>query len=161
MKLKENDTIMSSEVFIFESGEPVKKDILEILKDKKAILFGLPGAFTSVCSARHLPGYVSSHEAYKAKGIDNIICVSVNDPFVMDAWGKSHNVGDKITMMADPFLNFTKSIGAEVDKSARGLGIRSNRYTMLIDNLKVIKIQEEQDTGACEISSAQSFLNLV
>jgi peroxiredoxin (alkyl hydroperoxide reductase subunit C) len=144
-----------------KSGEPVKKDILEILKDKKVILFGLPGAFTSVCSARHLPGYVSSHEAYKAKGIDNIICVSVNDPFVMDAWGKSHNVGDKVTMMADPFLNFTKSIGAEVDKSARGLGIRSNRYTMLIDNLKVIKIQEEQDTGACEISSAQSFLNLV
>ena len=161
MKLKENDTIMSSEVFIFESGEPVKKDVLEILKDKKVILFGLPGAFTSVCSARHLPGYVSSHEAYKAKGIDNIICVSVNDPFVMDAWGKSHNVGDKVTMMADPFLNFTKSIGAEVDKTARGLGIRSNRYTMLIDNLKVIKIQEEQDTGACKISSAQSFLNLV
>jgi len=161
MKLKENDTIISSEVFIFESGEPVKKDILAILKVKKVILFGLPGAFTSVCSARHLPGYVSSHEAYKAKGIDNIICVSVNDPFVMDAWGKSHNVGDKITMMADPFLNFTKSIGAEVDKSARGLGIRSNRYTMLIDNLKVIKIQEEQDTGACEISSAQNFLNLV
>jgi peroxiredoxin len=161
MKLKENDTIMSSEVFIFESGEPVKKDILEILKEKKVILFGLPGAFTSVCSARHLPGYVSTHEAYKEKGIDNIICVSVNDPFVMDAWGKSHNVGDKVTMMADPFLNFTKSIGAEVDKSARGLGIRSNRYTMLIDNLKIIKIQEEQDTGACEISSAQSFLNLV
>ena len=161
MKLKENDTIMSSEVFIFESGEPVKKDILEILKGKKVILFGLPGAFTSVCSARHLPGYVSSHEAYKAKGIDDIICISVNDPFVMDAWGKSHNVDDKVTMMADPFLNFTKSIGAEVDKSARGLGIRSNRYTMLIDNLKVIKIQEEQDTGACEISSAQNFLNLV
>jgi len=161
MKLKENDTIISSEVFIFKSGEPVKKDILEFLIGKKVILFGLPGAFTSVCSARHLPGYVSSHEAYKAKGIDNIICVSVNDPFVMDAWGKSHNVGDKVTMMADPFLNFTKSIGAEVDKSARGLGIRSNRYTMLIDNLKVIKIQEEQDTGACEISSAQNFLNLV
>ena len=161
MKLKENDIITNSEVFIFESGEPVKKDILEILKGKKVILFGLPGAFTSVCSARHLPGYVSFHEAYKAKGIDNIICVSVNDPFVMDAWGKSHNVGDKVTMMADPFLNFTKSIGAEVDKSARGLGIRSNRYTMLIDNLKVIKIQEEKDTGACEISSAQNFLNLI
>ena len=161
MKLKENDIISSSEVFILKNGEPSKRDIVELLKNKKVVLFGLPGAFTSVCSARHLPGYVSSHEAYKAKGIDNIICVSVNDPFVMDAWGKSHNVGDKITMMADPFLNFTKSIGAEVDKSARGLGIRSNRYTMLIDNLKVIKIQEEQDTGACEISSAQSFLNLV
>ena len=161
MKLKQNDIITSSEIFVFEGGEPIKKDILEILKDKKVVLFGLPGAFTSVCSARHLPGYVSSHEAYKAKGIDNIICVSVNDPFVMDAWGKSHNVGNKVTMMADPFLNFTKSIGAEVDKSARGLGIRSNRYTMLIDNLKVIKIQEEKDTGACEISSAQNFLNLI
>ena len=161
MKLKENDTIMSSEVFIFESGEPVKKDILEILKEKKVILFGLPGAFTSVCSARHLPGYVSSYEAYKAKGIDNIICVSVNDPFVMDAWGKSHNVADKILMMADPFLGFTKAIGADVDKSARGLGMRSNRYSMLIDNLKVVKLREEEDAGACEISAAENFLNLI
>ena len=79
----------------------------------------------------------------------------------MDAWGKSQNVKDKIMMMSDPFLSFTKAIGADVDKSARGLGIRSNRYTMLIDNLKVIKLQEEEDTGACEISSAQNFLNLV
>ena len=79
----------------------------------------------------------------------------------MDAWGKSQNVEDKILMMADPFLNFTKSIGADVDKSARGLGIRSNRYTMLIDNLKVIKLQEEEDAGSCEVSAAQNFLNLV
>ena len=161
MKLKENDIISSSEVFILENGEPVKKDIVELLKNKKAILFGLPGAYTSVCSAKHLPGYVNAHEAYKAKGVDLIICLSANDPFVMDAWGKSQNVEDKIVMMGDPFLNFTKSIGAEVDKSARGLGIRSNRYTMLIENLKVIKLQEEKDTGSCEISSAQNFLNLV
>ena len=79
----------------------------------------------------------------------------------MDAWGKSQNVEDKILMMADPFLNFNKSIGADVDKSARGLGIRSNRYTMLIDNLKVIKLQEEEDAGSCEVSAAQNFLNLV
>ena len=79
----------------------------------------------------------------------------------MDAWGKSQNVEDKILMMADPFLNFTKSIGADVDKSARGLGVRSNRYTMLIDNLKVIKLQEEEDAGACEVSAAQNFLRLV
>jgi peroxiredoxin len=162
MKLQENDTITtSSEVFIFEGGEPVKKDILEILKDKRVVLFGLPGAFTSVCSAKHLPSYVNSHEAYKAKGIDNIICISVNDPFVMDAWGKSHNVDNKITMLADPFLNFTKSIGAEVDKSARGLGIRSNRYTMFIDDMKVIKLQEEKDAGTCEISAAENFLELI
>ena len=116
MKLKEKDTIESAEVFIFENGEPTKKNIKELLKDKKAILFGLPGAYTSVCSARHLPGYIKAHDEYKSKGVDCIICVSVNDPFVMDAWGKNHNVGDKILMVGDPFLSFTKSIGAEVDK---------------------------------------------
>jgi peroxiredoxin (alkyl hydroperoxide reductase subunit C) len=79
----------------------------------------------------------------------------------MDAWGKEHKVEDKIIMMGDPFLNFTKSIGADVDKSERGLGIRSNRYTMLIDDLKVVKLQEEEDTGSCEISAAENFLQLV
>ena len=161
MKLKEKDTISSSEVFILEGHEPIKKDIVEIIKNKKVVLFGLPGAYTSVCSAKHLPGYVNAYEAYKAKGVDHIICVSANDPFVMDAWGKSQNVEDKIMMIGDPFLHFTKSIGAEVDKSTRGLGIRSNRYTMLIDNLKVTKLREEEDTGACDISAAQNFLNLV
>jgi|TARA_B110000495_G_C22619812_1_gene369380 peroxiredoxin len=161
MKLKENDKIPNSEFFIMENGSPIKKNTLEFFKDKKAVLFGLPGAYTSVCSTKHLPGYVDNYEKYKAKGIDHIVCISVNDPFVMDAWGKSQGVGDKIIMMADPFLEFTKSIGANVDKSARGLGIRSNRYTMLIDNLNVIKLQEEEDAGTCEVSSAKNFLNLV
>ena len=161
MKLKENDKIPNSEFFIMEDGSPIKKNTLEFFKDKKAVLFGLPGAYTSVCSAKHLPGYVDNYEKYKAKGIDHIVCISVNDPFVMDAWGKSQGVRDKIIMMADPFLDFTKSIGANVDKSAKGLGIRSNRYTMLIDNLKVIKLQEEEDAGTCEVSSAKNFLNLV
>ena len=101
------------------------------------------------------------YDQYKEKGIDYIICISVNDPFVMNAWGKEHNVGDKILMIGDPFLNFTKAIGAEVDKSARGLGIRSNRYTMLVDNLKVVKLQEEEDTGSCEVSGAENFIKLV
>ena len=160
MKIKENETITNAEVFVLESGEPIKKNIIELLEKKKVILFGLPGAYTSVCSAKHLPGYLDNYDKFRAKGIDHIICVSVNDPFVMDAWGKSNNVGDKIIMIGDPFLNFTKSIGAEVDKSVRGLGFRSNRYTMLIDNLKVVKIREEKDTGACEISAAKSFINL-
>ena len=161
MKIKENETIPNSEVFILENGEPVKKNIENFLKNKKSVIFGLPGAYTSVCSAKHLPGYVKNSEKYKEKGIDQIICMSVNDPFVMNAWGKENNVGDKIIMMGDPFLNFTKAIGAEVDKSGRGLGIRSNRYTMLVDNLKIIKIQEEKDTGSCEISAAENFLELV
>ena len=100
-------------------------------------------------------------DQYKEKGIDYIICISVNDPFVMDAWGKEHNVGDKILMIGDPFLNFTKAIGADVDKSARGLGIRSNRYTMLVDNLKIVKLQEETDTGSCKVSAAENFIQLV
>ncbi len=161
MKIKENESIPNSEVFILENGEPVKKNIENFLKNKKTVIFGLPGAYTSVCSAKHLPGYVKNSEKYKEKGVDQIICMSVNDPFVMNAWGQENNVGDKIIMMGDPFLNFTKAIGAEVDKSGRGLGIRSNRYTMLIDNLKVVKIQEEKDTGSCEISAAENFLKLV
>ena len=139
MKIKENDKIPNSEIFVLEGGEPIKKNIEEILKNKKVIIFGLPGAYTSVCSAKHLPGYVNMYQKYKDKGIDHIICVSVNDPFVMNAWGKENNVGDKIIMMGDPFLNFTKAIGAEVDKSGRGLGVRSNRYTMFVDDMKCSK----------------------
>ena len=161
MKIKENDKIPNSEIFVLEDGEPIKKNIEEFLKNKKAIIFGLPGAYTSVCSAKHLPGYIKMHQKYKDKGIDQIICISANDPFVMNAWGKENNVSDKIIMIGDPFLNFIKSIGAEVDKSGRGLGIRSNRYTMLVDDMKVIKLKEEKDTGACEISAAENFFDLV
>ena len=161
MNIKENDLIPSSEVFVMENGDPVKKDIQEFLKNKRAVIFGLPGAYTSVCSAKHLPGYVNMFDLYKEKGIDHIICISVNDPFVMSAWGKDHNVGDKILMVGDPFLNFTKAIGSDVDKSARGLGVRSNRYTMFVDNLKILKLQEEEDAGSCEISAAENFIKLI
>ena len=161
MKLKENDKIPNSKIFVLESGEPTKKNIEDILKNKKVVIFGLPGAYTSVCSAKHLPGYVNKYQQYKDKGIDLIICMSANDPFVMNSWGKENNVGDKIIMIGDPFLNFIKAIGAEVDKSERGLGIRSNRYTMLVEDMKVIKLQEEKDTGSCEISAAENFLKLI
>ena len=161
MKLKKNDLIPNSEIFMLIDGEPIKKDITELLKEKKVVLFGLPGAYTSVCSAKHLPGYVNSYNDYKSRGVDSIICISVNDPFVMDAWGKNYNVENKIIMLGDPLLNFTKSIGADVDKSARGLGVRSNRYTMLIDNLRVTKLQEEKEAGSCEISAAENFLTLI
>ncbi len=161
MKLKENENIPESKVFILENGKAAKKDLIDFLKNKKVVIFGLPGAFTSVCSAKHLPGYINMYEHFKNKGIDQIICISVNDPFVMNAWGKENNVGDKILMIGDPYLNFTKAIGAEVDKNEKGLGVRSNRYTMFVDNLKVIKLQEEKDTGSCEISAAENFLELI
>tara|TARA_B100001142_G_scaffold267330_1_gene272064 strand:- start:424 stop:909 length:486 start_codon:yes stop_codon:yes gene_type:complete len=161
MKLKENDLIPNSEVFILENGKPNKKNIEDLIKNKKVIIFGLPGAYTSVCSAKHLPGYINLYKEFKEKGIDYIFCISVNDPYVMNAWGKDNDVGDKITMIGDPYLDFTKAIGAEVDKSGKGLGVRSNRYTMFIDDMKVIKLQEEKDTGSCEISAAENFFKLI
>ena len=118
----------------------------------------MPGAFTNICSIKHLPGYVTNFEKAKKKGVTKIICVSVNDPNVMKAWGEDQNVKDKILMVADPFCLFTKSIGAEVDKSEKGLGIRSVRYTMLVENEIVKKIKEETDTGLCEISAAENFI---
>ena len=160
MNIKEKDQIPNSEVFFMEKGELIKKNTQELLQNKKVIIFGLPGAYTSVCSSKHLPGYVNFFQQYKDKGIDHIICISVNDPFVMNAWGKEHSVGEKILMIGDPFLNFTKAIGADVDKSARGLGIRSNRYTMYVDNLLIVKLQEEKDAGSCKVSAAESFIKL-
>ena len=161
MKIKENDKIPNAEVFILENGEPIKKNIEEFLKNKKVIIFGLPGAYTSVCSTKHLPGYVRMYDNYKNKGINQIICISVNDPFVMAAWGKSHNVYEKITMLGDSRGEFTKSIGAELDLNARGLGIRSVRYTMLIENGAVKKVVEEETAGKCEITSAENFLKKI
>ena len=114
MNIKEKDPLPNTEVFFMEDGELIKKNTQELLKNKKVIIFGLPGAYTSICSSKHLPGYANMFQQYKDKGIDHIICISVNDPFVMDAWGKEHNVGKKILMIGDPFLNFTKAIGADV-----------------------------------------------
>jgi peroxiredoxin len=118
----------------------------------------VPGAFTKICSAEHLPGYVENFEKAREKGITKIICVSVNDPNVMKAWGDNQNVKNKILMIADPFYKFTKLIGAEIDRSEKGLGIRSNRYTMLVEDEIVKKIREEEDAGTCKISAAENFI---
>ena len=161
MRLKIKDNIPDVEVFQLINNEPEKIRIKKLFKEKKTILLGMPGAFTSVCSSKHLPGYLNNIDRFKSKGIDLIACIAVNDPFVMNAWGKKQNVHENILMLGDPFLTFTKSIGAEVDKSGRGLGIRSSRYTMLIEDNKILQIQEEKETGMCEISAAENFLNLI
>ena len=161
MKLKIKDIIPDVEVFQLINNEPVKIRVKKMFQEKKSILLGMPGAFTSVCSSKHLPGYLNNIDRFKSKGIDLIACIAVNDPFVMNAWGKKQNVHENILMLGDPFLTFTKSIGAEVDKSGRGLGIRSNRYTMLIEDNKIMQIQEEKETGMCNISAAENFLNLI
>jgi len=162
MKIKKGDKIPSVDLFCLDENKAVKKIKANLLfENQKVILFGLPGAFTSVCSAKHLPGFVNNFDLAKKKGINKIICISVNDPFVMNAWGEKHKVGDKILMIADPFCKFTKEIGATVDKTEKGLGLRSSRFTMLLENGIVKELKEEKNTAECEISSAENFLEAI
>ena len=161
MKLKIKDQIPDIEIFHLIDGEPQTSKIRDILGNGKVVLFGLPGAFTSTCSKLHLPGYVDNADKIKAKGINNIFCLSVNDPFVMNAWGEANNAAGKITMLSDPYLLFTKAIGAEVDRNSKGMGIRSNRYAMVIQNLEVVNIQVEKETKQCGLSSAEGILDLL
>jgi len=155
MKIKKGDQVPDAKVFIFD-GSAKEVSIKEIIGEEKIILFGLPGAYTPTCSAKHLPGYVMASNQLKEKEIKKVICISVNDPFVMDAWGKAHNVGDKIIMIADSYGNFTKNIGAELNLIKKGLGIRSARYAMLVEKNNVLKISEEE--GKCEVTAAENFL---
>ncbi len=159
MKLKINDQIPDTEIFQLVDGEPQKSNLTEIIGNGKIVLFGLPGAFTSTCSKLHLPGFVANADKIKAKGIEDIFCLSVNDPYVMNGWGEINNTGDKIKMLSDPYLSFTKSIGAEVDRNAKGMGIRSNRYLMVIKNFKVVNIYEEKETKECGLTSAENLLD--
>ena len=159
MKLIIGDQIPDIEIFHLVDGEPQKNKLREILGKNKIILFGLPGAFTSTCSKLHLPGFVANADRIKTKGIKNIFCLSVNDPYVMNAWGEINNTENKIKMLSDPYLSFTKAIGAEVDRNSKGMGIRSNRYAMVIENLTVINIQVEKETKECGLTSAETLLN--
>ena len=161
MKIKEGEKLPSAEFFYMDESGPRKIKSSELFDNQKTIIIGVPGAFTKVCSAQHLPGYVKNFDSVKQKGITKIICISVNDPNVMKAWGESQKVKDKIFMAADPYCEFTKSIGAEVNKTDRGLGIRSVRYTMLVENNIVKTIKEEEETGVCEISAAENFIKKI
>ena len=157
MNLRKGDKLPDAKVFILDEN-PKEISIKQIVADDRVIIFGLPGAFTPTCSAKHLPGFISATNQLNGKNIKKVICISVNDPFVMDAWGKAHNVQNKILMVGDYNADFTKKIGAELDLNKRGLGIRSSRYTMLIEKGNVGKISEEEVAGKCERTSAENFL---
>ena len=162
MKIKLGDKLPSSDLFYLDQNNNVKKiNILDLSKNSKIIILGMPGAFTKTCSAIHLPGYIKNYDLALKKGISKILCIAVNDPNVMKAWGENQNTEDKILMLGDPFLKFTKAIGAEVDKSEKGLGIRSNRYTMLVENGEVKIIEEEKETAVCKLSAAENFLKAI
>ena len=130
----------------------------EFFRGKKVALFAVPGAFTPACSQRHLPGFVEKSAEIKAKGIDEIACVAVNDAAVMGAWGKDQKCDGKVTMLADGSGDFAKALGLELDLSKGGLGIRSKRYSMLVDNGVVKSLNVEQQPGQVEASSAEAIL---
>lgn len=142
-----------------ESG-PAPMTTQELTAGKKVVVFAVPGAFTPTCSAKHLPGYVQEADAFAAKGVDSIVCLSVNDVFVMDAWGKDQNVGDKVLMLADGNGDFAEAIGLTLDASGFGMGTRSQRYAMIIEDGTLTSLNVEE-AGAFHVSSAEHMLTLV
>jgi len=131
--------------------------VADLVKGKKIVIFGLPGAFTPTCSAKHVPGYTANYDKLKAKKVDEIWCVSVNDAFVMGAWAKDQKSTGKVRMMADGSAMFTKALGLEFDLVARGMGVRSQRYSMIVDN-GVVKALNVEAPGKFEVSDAENLL---
>jgi glutaredoxin/glutathione-dependent peroxiredoxin len=139
-----------------EGPGPVTTD--DLFGGKKVVLFAVPGAFTPTCSAQHLPGFVEKADAIKAKGVDTIACLSVNDVFVMDAWGKDQGTAGKVEMLADGSAALTKEMGTVLDLTDRGLGVRSSRYSMIVDDGTVTQINLEEG-GGFEVSDADTILS--
>ncbi|HEY9536686.1 MAG TPA: peroxiredoxin [Kiloniellaceae bacterium] len=129
----------------------------ELFKGKKVVLFSVPGAFTPTCSAKHLPGFVQKAADFQAKGIDTIACMAVNDAFVMDAWGRDQQVGEKVKLLADGNATFAKALGLELDATGVGLGTRSQRFAMVVED-SVVKGLHVEQPGAFEVSSAEAVL---
>ena len=136
---------------------PNAVDVTKASAGKTIALFALPGAFTPTCSAQHVPGYVSSYEAFKAAGVDEIWCLSVNDAFVMGAWARDQKTGTKVRMLADGDAAFAKATGLTLDLTGKGLGLRSNRYSMLVKDGKVVTLNNE-GPGKFEVSDAATLL---
>jgi peroxiredoxin len=136
---------------------PNNFSVSELSKGKRIAIFGLPGAFTPTCSAKHVPGYVANHDRFKAKKVDEVWCVSVNDAFVMGAWGRDQKASGKVRMMADGSAIFTKALGLEMDLTARGMGVRSQRYSMFVED-GVVKALNVEQPGKFEVSDADSML---
>jgi peroxiredoxin len=132
----------------------------DMVKGRKIAIFGLPGAFTPTCSAKHVPGYVANHDKLRAKGVDEIWCVAVNDAFVMGAWGREQKTGGKVRMMADGSAKYTKALGLELDLDARGMGMRMQRFSMLVDD-GVVKSLNIEGPGKFEVSDADTLLKQV
>ena len=157
MTIKPGDAIPEAKLMQATGQGPQEVSTRELFAGRTVVLFGVPGAFTPTCSAKHLPGFVSQAAALKAKGADAIACIAVNDVFVMGAWGKDQGVGEDVMMLADGSGAFIKALGLEFDLSARGLGIRSQRFVLVAKDGKVSHVAVEAP-GAFEVSSAEAAL---
>jgi glutaredoxin/glutathione-dependent peroxiredoxin len=157
MTIKVGDKVPSAILMEMKGGapQPVKTD--DLFAGKKVAVFALPGAFTPTCSAKHLPGFIQQADALKAKGVDAIACIAVNDPFVMAAWGKEGSAEGKITMLGDGSNEFTHAVGLELDRVKEGMGMRSQRYSMLVED-GVVKALNVEAPGQYEVSSAEAML---
>jgi peroxiredoxin len=157
MAIKVGDKVPSA-TLNYKTAEGIQKiGTDELFKGKTVVLFGLPGAFTPTCSAKHLPGFVQHAKEIKAKGVDAIACLSVNDAFVMDAWGKDQKVGDSVMMLADGNAEFSKAVGLTMDGTGYGMGLRASRYAMVVKDGVVTTLNVEAP-GAFEVSSAEAIL---
>ncbi|MCZ6457995.1 MAG: peroxiredoxin [Gammaproteobacteria bacterium] len=156
MAIQEGDKLPAATMFMMQDGKPGPVTTSELFDGKKTVVFALPGAYTPTCSQAHLPGYVVNADAIKAKGVDSIVCISVNDAFVMDSWGADKNA-EEILMVGDGNGEFTAAIGLEMDGSGFGMGTRSQRYAMIVDDGTVTKLAVE-DPGQFEVSKAESML---
>ncbi|WP_043359795.1 peroxiredoxin [Belnapia sp. F-4-1] len=157
MTIQVGDSIPAAKLMQGTAEGPKETSTEELFGGKTVVLFGVPGAFTPTCSAKHLPGFVTQYDALKAKGADVVACMAVNDAFVMAAWGKDQGVGDKVVMLADGSAEFTKKLGLELDLTARGLGVRSQRFALIAKDGKVTHVAVEAP-GAFEVSTAEAAL---
>ncbi len=158
MTIKVGDKLPNGTLYEMGEDGPKPLSVADLTQGKRIVFFGLPGAFTPTCSALHVPGYVAHAEKIKAKGIDQIVCLSVNDAFVMGAWGKDQKVGDKVSMLGDGSALWSKSLGLELDLIEKGLGVRCQRFSMLVED-GVVKSLDVEAPGKFEVSDAQSMLN--
>ena len=157
MSVKVGDSIPSMKLMMGTAEGPKEVSTDDLFKGKKVVMFAVPGAFTPTCSAKHLPGFVQNADSMKAKGVDSVVCVAVNDAFVMGAWGKEQGAGDKVVMVADGSAALTKALGLELDLTARGMGVRSQRYALVAEDGKVTHLAVEAP-GGFEVSKAESIL---
>ncbi|HEU0203112.1 MAG TPA: peroxiredoxin [Burkholderiaceae bacterium] len=139
---------------------PNNFNVADLVKGKRIVVFGLPGAFTPTCSAKHVPSYLQHYDTLKAKGVDEIWCLSVNDAHVMHAWGRDQNVDGKIRMMADGSADYTRKLGLDIDMTARGMGVRCRRFSMLVED-GVVKTLNIEAPGKYEVSGAETMLTQI